>query len=487
MMMKKVSLAIVAAVAVGQALAMPSKAELDKVSPVVQELMKPIHDEMRSGKKTRSEVADAAMELVAQAKSEAAKFLLIKGAYGLYVRDGNFDAAIKSLQTLQTAVADVPAQNLANIIESSLRTVSKKNGGQLYRLLDETKNIAKYQDGLKRLNSEVKRDPTNKALQTSLAEHHAVLGNWTEALKAFVRGDNKKAAEAAKAEQGGAKNKKAIADFWWDYPSGRPDLQKGFQLHAAELYSEALAANKVVGLYKAQVEKRIAEVGPLSPVGLVAPVESTKNSVELGGVQLWENGPYWAECNVGASKPEESGYYFWWGDTVGYKRVGDRWDAVDGSQTGFSFNVNNCPTSGKDKAQLQSDGYIDATGNLTPAHDAATAHLGAPWRMPTDADFAALIKNCDTEWTTRNGVAGKLVKGKGAYAGKSIFLPASGRGHDRGNPQVSSIGYYFASTSFFSEDSYFSWDFEIRAEVFKQNTGRRFYGLSVRPVRGPAQ
>ena len=27
----------------------------------------------------------------------------------------------------------------------------------------------------------------------------------------------------------------------------------------------------------------------------------------LGGVQLWENGPYWAECNVGASEPEEYG------------------------------------------------------------------------------------------------------------------------------------------------------------------------------------
>lgn len=42
----------------------------------------------------------------------------------------------------------------------------------------------------------------------------------------------------------------------------------------------------------------------------------------LGGVQLWENGPYWAECNVGASAPEDYGYYFWWGDTVGYTRSG---------------------------------------------------------------------------------------------------------------------------------------------------------------------
>ena len=23
---------------------------------------------------------------------------------------------------------------------------------------------------------------------------------------------------------------------------------------------------------------------------------------------LWENGPYWADCNVGATKPEEYGY-----------------------------------------------------------------------------------------------------------------------------------------------------------------------------------
>ena len=39
-----------------------------------------------------------------------------------------------------------------------------------------------------------------------------------------------------------------------------------------------------------------------------------------GKVQLWEGGPYWATTNIGAEKPEDYGYYFWWGDTVGYKR-----------------------------------------------------------------------------------------------------------------------------------------------------------------------
>ena len=43
-------------------------------------------------------------------------------------------------------------------------------------------------------------------------------------------------------------------------------------------------------------------------------------SIVRPGTRLWADGPYWAECNVGATKPEECGYYFWWGDTVGYKR-----------------------------------------------------------------------------------------------------------------------------------------------------------------------
>ena len=58
---------------------------------------------------------------------------------------------------------------------------------------------------------------------------------------------------------------------------------------------------------------------------------------DFGGVQLWEGGPYWAECNVGAAKPTDFGYYFWWGDTVGYKRENDAWVSSDGSTSNFSF------------------------------------------------------------------------------------------------------------------------------------------------------
>ena len=55
------------------------------------------------------------------------------------------------------------------------------------------------------------------------------------------------------------------------------------------------------------------------------------------GVQLWAGGPYWSYYNVGATTPEGSGYYFWWGGTVGYRLGGARWKSVDGSLSGFSF------------------------------------------------------------------------------------------------------------------------------------------------------
>ena len=53
-------------------------------------------------------------------------------------------------------------------------------------------------------------------------------------------------------------------------------------------------------------------------------------------VQLWAGGPYWATTNIGAEKPQNPGYYFWWGDTVGYRREGDKWVATDGSSSDFT-------------------------------------------------------------------------------------------------------------------------------------------------------
>ena len=100
------------------------------------------------------------------------------------------------------------------------------------------------------------------------------------------------------------------------------------------------------------------------------------------GVQLWENGPLWAKTNIGANSPTETGYYFWWGDTLGYKWQNSKWVASDGSVNGFNFSTANCPTYGKTLAQLQSMGAVGTDGNLLPAYDAAARQWGDDWRVP---------------------------------------------------------------------------------------------------------
>ena len=215
-------------------------------------------------------------------------------------------------------------------------------------------------------------------------------------------------------------------------------------------------------------------------------VELTVGAPVTDGVQLWENGPYWAECNVGASQPEEAGYYFWWGDVVGYKRSANtgEWISVKDSS---SHSFMHCPTSFKSNSQLQSEGYIDATGNLVVAHDAAAAHLGALWRMPTEAEFDALISNCTTTWTSWNDIPGLLVSGKGAYSSKSIFFPAPGSINGSGDPiGIGSWGCYWSSTPD-SDDDYSAECLDVRQSGLSRGSGGRGSGRSIRPVRGFAQ
>lgn len=207
-------------------------------------------------------------------------------------------------------------------------------------------------------------------------------------------------------------------------------------------------------------------------------------SIVSMGVQLWANGPYWAECNVGAMKPEETGYYFWWGDTVGYKRNASNngWVSVaDGSS--FSFKEDNCPTYGKSNSQLKSAGYIDSTGNLVAKYDAATKYFGSRWRMPTVAESSALDSNCTTTWTTLNGVNGMLITGKGSYASRSIFLPATGYGNGIGlSSNFGSCGYFWLLTPR-SDNPNLACGLEFDVSKLKQYSDFRYYGRPVRPVR----
>jgi len=120
--------------------AMPTKEETKRAVPIVQKLMAPERAALDAGKKTRSEVAAAAMKLADGADTDAAKLLLMKGAFVLYVKDGQLEKAVEAMNTIEKAITDLPPQSVTNMIELALLGVSKKEDGtRLYRLLDAAK------------------------------------------------------------------------------------------------------------------------------------------------------------------------------------------------------------------------------------------------------------------------------------------------------------------------------------------------------------
>ena len=150
------------------------------------------------------------------------------------------------------------------------------------------------------------------------------------------------------------------------------------------------------------------------------------------------------------------------------------------------FSSSTCPTYNKTVDKLKGLGYVDASGNLTAEHDAATQHWGAGWRMPTHAEHVALYNNCDWKWTRQNGVDGYAVKGRGAYSAYSIFLPAAGYGLDTNFYFVGSYGYYWSSTP--DSHSYSAWYLDFFSSyIYPDNVGSRDFGFSVRAVRGFTQ
>ncbi len=203
-------------------------------------------------------------------------------------------------------------------------------------------------------------------------------------------------------------------------------------------------------------------------------------------VQLWEGGPYWATTNIGAEEPWEYGYYFWWGDTLGYKRRDNAWVASDGSSSSYSFDKWSTPTYNKDASTLQNEGWITADRILAPQHDAARMQWGGGWRMPTKQEESDLHYKCDWIYvTTNDNVTGYIIRGRGDYASACIFLPTVGYGNETALNNVGTSGGYWSSVP--DSDVYreLSWCLSFDLNSHHDGTSSfRYSGKAVRPVQG---
>ena len=178
----------------------------------------------------------------------------------------------------------------------------------------------------------------------------------------------------------------------------------------------------------------------------------------------------WATINVGATKPEEYGDYFAWGETEPKSTY--NWSSYKycngSSSTLTKYNT------------VSSRGTVDNKTTLELSDDAARVNWGGSWRMPTFAELTELRENCTWTWTTQNGVNGYKVTSKSN--GNSIFLPAAGVRDDSSLKGAGSSGYYCSSSldtgyPYLAYGSYFYSD-----SVYRNYYYERYYGHSVRPV-----
>lgn len=172
----------------------------------------------------------------------------------------------------------------------------------------------------------------------------------------------------------------------------------------------------------------------------------------------------WANHNMGANTPEESGFLLGFAD----------------------------PTGG----MLESDD--DLYPNANPPenisgtmYDIAHTKWGGHWRLPTETECNELISNCKFSWTTRNGVTGGLFT---ASNGNSIFFPAVGYRDSTsfedenkscriwsGTSADNTVFVIFMPLEVFDGQAVLmsNDNDEAKAEVYSEDRHR---GLSVRPV-----
>lgn len=164
------------------------------------------------------------------------------------------------------------------------------------------------------------------------------------------------------------------------------------------------------------------------------------------------SGVKWAGWNVGATRPEEYGGYYAWGET----------------EEKSEYTVETYKH--KEKYYYGSDPdewywvYKDL-GNISgTSYDVATAKWGSGARMPTNEEFFELADKCYWYGGYLNGIAGDFVTGPN---GNSIFIPFAGRRYD--------------TDLYFEGDSSWCWP-GTQDDGSWDGHWCRVYGLSVRPV-----
>ncbi len=196
----------------------------------------------------------------------------------------------------------------------------------------------------------------------------------------------------------------------------------------------------------------------------------------------------WAKCNLGATRPEDYGDYFAWGELQ--PKSDYRWGTyLHGSD--YDELTKYC-----DNASRGKDGYTDGLKVLEQSDDAAYAALGGQFRMPTQEEVYELctieyyhpgeytVTWCDGTDVQYNGTSVKGLMIVRNSTGATLFLPITGSmsGTDW---YYNGFGSYWSSSLYWNNPStalklQLRWDRSERS--YKRVEAGRADGFSIRPV-----
>lgn len=193
------------------------------------------------------------------------------------------------------------------------------------------------------------------------------------------------------------------------------------------------------------------------------------------------SGLKWATTNVGASKPEEYGLYFAWGETQGYTGITSDKGFYWGDYKYSSGQTSSTSTTFKGVTKYNSNSSSGTVDNLTVLEqvDDAAYTSDKTCRMPTKADLEELTANTTSTWETLNGVKGRRFTSK--TNGNSIFVPAAGYCYYGSVGNVGSSGYLWSS-SLDESVPRGGWCLLFYSDYVRMYNYNRYYGFTVRAV-----
>lgn len=181
------------------------------------------------------------------------------------------------------------------------------------------------------------------------------------------------------------------------------------------------------------------------------------SAVDLG----LPSGTLWASCNVGATKPEEFGDYYAWGET-------------EPKESYELSNYSHC--EGDNETCRSLDGNICGT-----QYDVAHVKWGGDWRMPTLDEIIELVDNCIIAVVELNSV--QVMKFTGTN-GNSIYLPFTGYVDGKERKSIGrDSGYYWSGVNPYTNQAAPCLVPSSKGNVSYNNLWNKYLGLPIRPVK----